>query len=79
MDAKDPKLTAKKLMLKAKVTQGIVITNVLDYFTGPFNIVGQFTFFYVFAKEIAQYPPEIFMPGVGQETPAVCEHAYEAA
>ena len=54
-----------------------MVTDVLNYFAGPFDIVGQFTFFHVCAKEIAQYAPEIFMPGVRQETPAVCKHAYK--
>lgn len=48
--------------LKIKILPRVVVANILYYPSGPFNVIWQFTSFDFFAKQVAQYTPEILVP-----------------
>ena len=57
--------------LELKVIAGVVITNILYDFSGPFDIGRQFAIFDVFGKQVAQQAPEIFVSRIGQKAARV--------
>src|SRR5690606_11594458 len=67
------------LLWKSKKSMGIPMADVPDHFPDPLHIIGQESPFDVLPQEIAEDPSIIFMPGKGQEAPAVGDHAHRGA
>ena len=67
-----------RFLLKIEVLLCIVIAYILNDFAGPFHIIWQFAILYFFAKQVAQYPAEIFMSRKRQKAARISEHANKA-
>ncbi len=65
--------------LKPKITFRIIITDPFHDISQVFHIGRQFSFFDIFTNEVAKYPPEIFVPGVGEEGSRIGQHSHEPA
>ena len=66
-----------KRELPSEIFFRIIITNILNHFSSPHHIIGQFTLFDFFSKNITKNSPEIFMPWVTHETATIRKHPYK--
>ena len=65
------------VIVKLKIIDGIVITDVLDHFPNKRNVIGDQPFSNVFCHHITQYSSEVFVPWKRQKASTVCEHSYK--
>jgi len=63
----------------AEIVDSVIIGNVLHHFSQPLDVLRQLAVFNVGADDIAEDPPEVFMPRVGKKTPGVGEHSHKPA
>ncbi len=57
--------------LKSKIFVCIVVTDIFHNTTEKVKIVWQLTIFNIGSDQIAKYPPEVFVAGIGEETSGI--------
>ena len=65
------------LNIKFEVVLCVVVRDIFYNLGENVVILGELSVFHPVAEQIAEDTPEVFMSGVGQEAPGVCQHSYK--
>ena len=63
--------------LHAEIGLGVAVTNIPHHSLQQLHILGQHSLLHLFPEDLAQEPPEIFVPRVGKKTSRIGQHAHK--